>query len=99
MSSGKVANILTQTWDQHSTLDLLQVKPVKEHSNFPDTHPFKVFCYMLLMRIDEDIDTHLSNKKFKFRKNRGAVDAIFIVRPIKNNELFILSGDGHLERC
>ena len=54
---------------------------------------------MLLMRIDEDIDTHLSKKKFKFRKNRGAVDAIFIVRPIKNNELFILSGDGHLERC
>ena len=43
--------------------------------------------------------THLSKKKFKFRKNRGAVDAIFIVRPMSSRLHFILSGDGHLERC
>ena len=43
--------------------------------------PGKVFCEMILMRIDDKIDTHLSKQQFGFRKNRGTV-AIFIVRQI-----------------
>ena len=37
---------------------------------------------MTLMRIDDNIDTHLSKQQFGFRKKRGTVDAIFIVRQI-----------------
>ena len=37
---------------------------------------------MVPMRRDDNIDTHLSMQQFGFRKNRGTVDAIFIVRQI-----------------
>ena len=50
--------------------------------------PGKVFCKMILMRTDDNIDTHLSKKQYGFRKNRGTEDAIFIVQQImeKTNE-------------
>ena len=34
------------------------------------------------MRIDDNIDTHLSQQQFGSRKNRGTVDAVFVVRQI-----------------
>ena len=54
--------------------------------------PGKVYCKMILMRIDDDIDAHLSKQQFGFRKKRGTVDAIFIVRQImeKANEHQVL---------
>ena len=32
------------------------------------------------MKLDDDIDTHLSKQQFKFRKTAGAVNTIFAMR-------------------
>ena len=60
---------------------------LKLPSSLPDIQD-KVSCKMILLRIDDNIDTHLSKQQFGFRKNRGTVDVIFIVRQIteKANE-------------
>ncbi|KAI0242846.1 hypothetical protein LSAT2_010858 [Lamellibrachia satsuma] len=51
--------------------------------------PGKVFCKMILMRIDDNIDKHISKQHFGLIKKRGTVDVIFMVRQImeKRNEL------------
>ena len=71
-----------QRYDQPSTQERVQVNNVKLSSNFPDIHPGKVFCKMIFLRIEDNINTHLSKQQFGLRKNRGVVDAIFIVRQI-----------------
>ena len=92
MASGKVTNILVQKYDQLNTQESVQINPFKLPSRFPDIHPGMVYCKIILMRIDDDIDAHLSKQQFGFRKKRGTVDAIFIVRQImeKANEHQVL---------
>ena len=48
--------------------------------------PGKAFCKTILMRIDDNIDTHLSKQQFGFRKNRRTLDVIFIVRQIMEKQ-------------
>eukprot|EP00057_Strongylocentrotus_purpuratus_P015986 XP_011670460.1 PREDICTED: uncharacterized protein LOC105441236 [Strongylocentrotus purpuratus] len=44
--------------------------------------PAKVFCRMVLSRIQEAIKEHLSEEQCGFRSSRGTTDAIFIVRQV-----------------
>ena len=44
--------------------------------------PGKVFCRMILNRIQETIDTHLMEEQCGFRSSRGTTDAVFAVRQI-----------------
>ena len=48
--------------------------------------PRKVFCKMILMKLDNDIDTHLSKQQFKYRKTMGAVNTLFTVPYIMDKE-------------
>ena len=70
LASGKVTNGLEQKYDQPSTQERVQVNPVKLPSNFPDIPDI---CKMILLRIDNNIDTHLSKHQFGFRKNSGTI--------------------------
>ena len=44
--------------------------------------PGKVFCRMILNRIQETIDNHLTEEQCGFRSSRGTTDAVFVVRQI-----------------
>ena len=44
--------------------------------------PAKVFCRMVLSRIQGTIEEHLSEEQCGFRSSRGTTDAIFIVRQV-----------------
>ena len=44
--------------------------------------PGKVFCRMVLTRIQDTIDDHLREEQCGFRSSRGTTDAVFIVRQI-----------------
>ena len=44
--------------------------------------PGKVFCRMVLTRIQSTIDKHLSEEQCGFRSARGTTDAVFVVRQI-----------------
>ena len=44
--------------------------------------PSKVFCKVLLNRIDEELDTILRQEQTGFRKGKGCVDQIFTLRNI-----------------
>ncbi|XP_030855774.1 uncharacterized protein LOC115929847 [Strongylocentrotus purpuratus] len=44
--------------------------------------PGKVFCRMLLMRIEGTIENHLTEEQCGFRSLRGTTDAVFVVRQI-----------------
>ena len=44
--------------------------------------PGKVFCRMILNRIQETIETHLMEEQCGFRSSRGTTDAVFAVRQI-----------------
>ena len=44
--------------------------------------PGKVFCRMVLTRIQVTIDNHLSEEQCGSRSSRGTTDAVFIVRQI-----------------
>ena len=53
--------------------------------------PGKVFCRMVLNRIQETIDNHLTEEQCGFRSSRGTTDAVFVVRQIieKSREMHI----------
>ena len=44
--------------------------------------PGKVFCRMILNRIQVTIDNHLTEEQCGFRSSRGTTDAVFVVRQI-----------------
>ena len=44
--------------------------------------PGKVFCRMILNRIQQTIDNYLTEEQCGFRNSRGTTDAIFVVRQI-----------------
>ena len=44
--------------------------------------PGKVFCRMILNRIQVTIDSHLTEEQCGFRSSRGTTDAVFVVRQI-----------------
>ena len=44
--------------------------------------PGKVFCRMVLSRIQESIDSHLTEEQCGFRSARGSTDATFTVRQL-----------------
>ena len=79
MASGKVTNRLIQKYDQPSTQERVQInyQAISLISN-----PGKVFCKMILKRRDDNIDT---KQQFGFRKNRGTVDAIYIVPQVMDS--------------
>ena len=44
--------------------------------------PGKVFCRIILNRVQQQIETFACDSQYGFRPGRGTVDAIFIVRQI-----------------
>lgn len=44
--------------------------------------PGKLFCRMVLNRIQDTIEDHLGEEQCGFRSSRGTTDAIFIVRQV-----------------
>ena len=44
--------------------------------------PGKVFCRLILNRIQVTIDNHLTEEQCGFRSSRGTTDAVFVVRQI-----------------
>lgn len=49
--------------------------------------PSKIFCRVLLKRIDQAIDTRLRQEQAGFRKGRGCIDQIFVLRNIIEQSL------------
>ena len=47
--------------------------------------PGKVFCRMILSRIQDAIDNYLTEEQCGFRQSRGTTDAVFVVRQIETN--------------
>ena len=74
MTPGKVTDKLVQQYDQPSIKERMQLTPSNYRALSLISIPGKVFCKIILMRIDDNIDTHIG-----FKKNRGIVYAIFIV--------------------
>ena len=58
--------------------------------------PRKVFCKVLLNRIDEELDIILKQEQTGFRKGKGCVDQIFTLRNIIEQSIEWKTTEAHL---
>ena len=79
-------NVIPVDW----TKGLIVTLPKKGNLQFCDNWrgitllsvPSKVFCRILLGRLDSAIDMRLREEQARFRKGRGCIDQIFTIRNI-----------------